>query len=579
MSDVALRFGATDEGLTAKFRQVDKQLDDFEKSAGRVSSAVSSGFSKLAGIVGAISLVRLTQEALEFAESLDVASARTGIAVENLQRLQFVASQSNVSVDAITSAINKLQKELVTGGQESSAAINRLGLSIGDLRTLAPDDQFLKIAEAIAEIPDPAERSSAAMQIFGRGGAELLPVLTQGAEGVRALSAQFDKLGVSVSAEAVGKVDDLGDAFGRMKVATKALTTELLALVAVPITGVLDATVTFLKAIRFGLSGGDEAERLNTRILELQGRVSLFEKDQTQSGQERLKQAKAELELLERKQQILLGVGEFGSFGAPTLEQPGVPQVKIPSIRFGDTLGPKEPTAAERRAQAESGPSAVDIKIDEDRLLEDQNQKHLDELLRQTTEYVAEKVHIESDAEQFLADVRRTFGLEQIEFEKTKNTSMVEIGSMLFTSLAAQNSKLAKIQQAIAIAQTIWATATGIAKAVASFNYAAAAKIAIVGAIQLAKIRATNYSASGVSGGSAPSVSGGDSISSADTSAQDAGPQGAQERPQANITIYSTGWSREAIESFVDAARETFDQYDVTLFGSNSLQAQIIRQG
>lgn len=579
MSDVALRFGATDDGLTAKFRQVDKQLDDFEKSAGRVSSAVSSGFSKLAGIVSAVSIVRLTREMIEYAESLEVASARTGIAVENLQRLQFVASQSDVSVDAVTSSINKLQRELVTGGKEATAAINRLGLSVNDLMMLEPDDQFLKIAGAIAEIPSPAERSAAAMEIFGRGGAELLPILTKGADGVRELSVQFDKLGISISAETVGKVDDLGDAFGRLKLALKGVSVELLSLISIPVAKSVDAITMFVKAIEFGVTYGDENERRLRRIQDLQGRVALFEKDQTDSGRERLRQAKAELELLQRKEQILLGVGEFGSFGTPTLEQPGVPQVKIPAIRFGDTLGPKEPTAAERRAQAESGPSAVDIKIDEDRLLEDQNQKHLDELLRQTTEYVAEKVHIESDAEQFLAAVRETFGLQQIDFDQMKNQSLMQTASTLFGFLAAQNSKLAKLQQGLAIAEIVYSTSKGIMEALSHFNYAAAANIAIQGAINIARVKATNYSASGVSGGVAPSVGGGDSISSSDTGAQVVGPQGAQQRPQAQINIYSTGWSREAIQSFVDAARETFDQYDVTLFGAESMQAQIIRQG
>jgi len=579
VSDVALRFGATDDGLTAQFRKVDKQLDEFEKSAGRVSAGVSSGFSKLAGVVGAISFVRLTHEAIEYAESLEVASARTGIAIDNLQHLQFVASQSDVSVDAVTAAINRLQKELVTGGEKASAAISQLGLSVGQIVTLAPDEQFLKIAESIAEIENPAERANAAMAIFGKGGAELLPLLTKGAEGVRELSAQFDSLGVKLSAEAVGKVDDLGDAFDRLKLATKSLTTELLSLVAVPLTSAIDSTVTFLKAVRFGLSGGDETEKLNTRILELQGRVALFEKDRTQSGRERLRQAKDELELLQRQQQMLLGVGEFGTLGNVRLEQPGVPQVRVPTINFGDTLGPRELAPAERRAQQESGPSAVDIQIDENRVLEDVNQQHLDELLRQHTEYTNERIRIASDGEQFLADVRSVFGLEQIEYEKAKSQSLLQIGSMLFTSLAAQNSKVAKIQQAIAIAETVWSTAKGIAKAVAQQNWGVAAKIAVVGAIQLAKIKSTNYSVAGVSGGSAPTVAGGDSIPNTQGGADEGAAQTAQPRAQAQINIYSTGWSREAIQSFVDMARESFDQYDVTLFSQNSLQAQIIRQG
>lgn len=575
MSDVALRFGATDDGLTAKFRQVNRQLDDFEKSAGKVAGLVSNSFKGLAGVIGGISVVRLTSEMFDYAESLEVASARTGIAIENLQRLQFISAQSDVAVDAVTAAINRLQKELVAGGKESSEAIRAMGLSVAELLNMAPDDQFLKVAQAIAEIPDPAERSAAAMKVFGRGGAELLPLLAKGADGVRELSAKFDELGVSVSAETVSKVDEAGDAVGRLGMAVKAMGLELVSLAAAPITAVADSITTFFKALRYGIGGGDEAEKLNTRILELQGRVALFEKDRSDSGRERLRAAREELEVLERQQQVMLGLGKAGI--EPRLQTFGMPEVAIPIASFG---GEREPTAAERRSMADTRTFDVNPKVEENKLLEDLNQQHLDELLRQTTDYVTEKVRIESEAEQFLADVRETFGLQQIEFEQIKNQSIVQIGSMLFTSLAAQNSKLAKIQQGIAIAETIWATAKGIAKAVASFNYAAAAKIAIVGAIQLAKIKATNYSASGSVGGSAPSVASGDSLGNLDSADAQPGEgvQGATQRPQANITINATGWSREAIQSFVDAARDAFDEYDITLFGANSLQAQIIRE-
>ena len=40
MTDVALRFGATDDGLTAQFRKVNRQLDDFQRQANRAASAI-----------------------------------------------------------------------------------------------------------------------------------------------------------------------------------------------------------------------------------------------------------------------------------------------------------------------------------------------------------------------------------------------------------------------------------------------------------------------------------------------------------------------------------------------------------
>jgi hypothetical protein len=209
------------------------------------------------------------------------------------------------------------------------------------------------------------------------------------------------------------------------------------------------------------------------------------------------------------------------------------------------------------------------------------NQGTIDEIVRRETDAVMKRLQVQSDASRFLADVRRTFGLEEIKFEEIKNQSIFEIASSMFSALARENSKLAKVQQGIALAQTIWSTAAGIMRAFETLpwpaNIIAAGKVALTGAIQIAKIRSTNYSAGSVSG-SAPSLAGGSSIGAG----RDANPQDTSElaaAAQSSTTVYLTGFiTRDIVDYIVDALREGLDR-DVVVIPQNSLQAEIIRGG
>jgi len=89
--------------------------------------------------------------------------------------------------------------EAATGTKEAQDAFDAIGVSVKDLEGLAPDEQFAVIADRIAAIEDPAKRTAAAMDIFGRAGAQLIPLLAAGSSGIEALRKQARDFGISVS--------------------------------------------------------------------------------------------------------------------------------------------------------------------------------------------------------------------------------------------------------------------------------------------------------------------------------------------------------------------------------------------
>jgi|TARA_R110000868_G_scaffold410438_1_gene698465 hypothetical protein len=175
------------------------------------------------GLIGGGLLAPIVAAAKVFADTgsdmLDM-SQRTGIAVEQLSTLKYAAEQSGTSMEALEGGVGKMQKALASaasGSKESQKAFSRLGLSVDELSKLSPDEQFKMIADRIAAIEDPAKRTAAAMAIFGRGGAELLPLMNDGAKGISALQAEAVGLGRQMSTTDAQAAEKFGDTIDRVK--------------------------------------------------------------------------------------------------------------------------------------------------------------------------------------------------------------------------------------------------------------------------------------------------------------------------------------------------------------------------
>jgi len=196
--------------LSAGLRRAQKQLEAF--GAGLRSVGI-----RMAGI-GAAAVTSLFGAARMFAtvgDDLEEMSQRTGVSVEALSELGFAADIAGSDLETLETGIKHMQRAIVeaAGGSESAQqALAKLGVSAADLAGLSPDEQFKRMADGIARIEDPALRVAVAMQIFGRSGTKLIPLLAGGAAGIEALQEQARRLGLTISAETAHDAAELNDA-------------------------------------------------------------------------------------------------------------------------------------------------------------------------------------------------------------------------------------------------------------------------------------------------------------------------------------------------------------------------------
>lgn len=168
------------------------------------------------GATVAAGLTAATARFVSFGDQLDKASARTGIAASRLAALGFAAEQSGTNLETVEAAIRRMQRVITdasTGSKSAADALGLIGIASKDIEGLKPDEQFTRITEALGAIEDPTKRAAVAMQIFGRSGTMLLPMLGS----VQALVREAGELGIVPLEKDVKAAAALGDAFNRMK--------------------------------------------------------------------------------------------------------------------------------------------------------------------------------------------------------------------------------------------------------------------------------------------------------------------------------------------------------------------------
>lgn len=195
MSGIKIDFSATDAGFTSTVGKVNSSINGMEKNVARAGSSISMGFGSImkagaalgvgiAAVQGAFAAAAGTlstfSDAISMGGKLAELKVQTGETAGNLLVLQRAFQNTGLESDAVGQSINKLQKfmaEAAMGSESQVDAMGRLGLTMNDLKGKTPTEQMGMFAEKISTIESPTARASFAMEIFGKSGGKMLPLL------------------------------------------------------------------------------------------------------------------------------------------------------------------------------------------------------------------------------------------------------------------------------------------------------------------------------------------------------------------------------------------------------------------
>ena len=216
-----------------------------KRSLGGVSSAASSMGAQLGLAFGIGGMAFAIKQSLDAADKIQKLSISLGASTESLSQLQHAANLSGSSFEALTKGMQKLQKssqDAVAGLSTNVRAFDALGISVEHFASLAPEKQLEEFADAISKIEEPSKRTQVAMDLMGRAGSELIPLLEGGSAGIKAMREEADKLGLTLSRDQVNAAAAANDAITRMTAANKALTMQM----AIEFAPTIEAVAEFL---------------------------------------------------------------------------------------------------------------------------------------------------------------------------------------------------------------------------------------------------------------------------------------------------------------------------------------------
>ncbi len=153
----------------------EKGIEAFGEALGPAGIA-AAGFAIGALAIGA-ALGELTLQATEAGAKLNDVSEVTGIAVPQLSRLSNASTVAGTDLQTMSNAIFMMQKNLGENPDKFQKGLERLNINFEDFQAIAPDQQFLAIAESLKATEDPVQRNAAGFELMGRQFRDLAPSL------------------------------------------------------------------------------------------------------------------------------------------------------------------------------------------------------------------------------------------------------------------------------------------------------------------------------------------------------------------------------------------------------------------
>lgn len=194
------------------------KLSAFERTTSKIGRSMMNAGTVMAGAGAAVgaSIFAVGKASADYAGDMFDMARSTGMGVESFQKIAYAAKMSGIEAEKVTTSFIKFDKMIVdaAGGNKAyMQTFKDLGIQIkdsaGNLRQ--PNAIFEDVAEIFHNTEDGAAKTALAVELFGKSGAALIPMLNDGKSGLQAFYAEAKRMGLVLSAEAIGKGDAFSD--------------------------------------------------------------------------------------------------------------------------------------------------------------------------------------------------------------------------------------------------------------------------------------------------------------------------------------------------------------------------------
>jgi hypothetical protein len=235
---IAVELVAKTDQYNAALNSSASATEAFGSRVKNATAGAESGVSRLTGaigefaasfasaFIGALSvekIIDLGRESIETADKINKMSQQVGIATDSLSALQSQAALSDVGFDQFGQAMQRLARssaEAAGGAQQQSAAYAAMGISVTNAAgQMRPMQEILQdVANKMATYKDSAAKTALAQELFGRSGAQLIPLLNElGTRGFDEVKKHAEEYNQVIGPDQARQAEEFNDNLTRMR--------------------------------------------------------------------------------------------------------------------------------------------------------------------------------------------------------------------------------------------------------------------------------------------------------------------------------------------------------------------------
>lgn len=220
-----------DQDAIKTLRNTEKQASGTSKSLSgmaKTTVAVGAAIVGMATAAGA-AMYGMASKIANATSEISDNSKQVGMSAEEWQKWKYAAGQTGVEVSKMNALMIKQQSvfsDAKNGAKSASKVYQELGIDITKIGTSS--EAFDVVMSRLAGMTNETDRNRIAQDIFGKSYADLLPLLSEGADGMNALRSRAEELGIVMSNEAVDSGDKLGDTLDDLKASFESIGNKIL---------------------------------------------------------------------------------------------------------------------------------------------------------------------------------------------------------------------------------------------------------------------------------------------------------------------------------------------------------------
>lgn len=217
--------------------KTDKAFSSVKRSMGGITSAMGGLKTAIAGAVGVAGFGAMIKSAIDAGNKINDLNIRLGASTEALTQYQFIAKQTGVSFQTLTTAWQRQTRRISEAAQGTGVAkkaLEELNIPVESLINLKPEEQFEIIAEEMSKVANQGDKVRIAMQLWDTEGVALLQTIEGGTEQLEKFKEEAEKTGVVLTKVEAEKLAKVNTAFASISASIEGVTNKL-AIVLAPI--------------------------------------------------------------------------------------------------------------------------------------------------------------------------------------------------------------------------------------------------------------------------------------------------------------------------------------------------------